>query len=528
MWPRRIPVWITTDKRRSAEIKVFEALEKCFDESWSVYYSRPWYGISPSGGEIEGEADFIIANAQFGIFFLEVKGGQISYDPTNSQWHTVDRNGIKHKIKDPIDQAKKCRYEFARKLEKIKGWPQHHINYKYGAVFTDTLEPKEEIRTIGGHEKSLFCHSAEFQSNLESWIRNRMLRINSNSALDGLGAEGMRILDEQVAQPVKLVTSIGSQVHGDVEEMDQLFTGAQFQAMLSIKTKSRVVVSGGAGTGKTLLASQLAISYAKLNSRVLFITCSKPLAIDIQRQLSEFTNIKIETFLEIQSRESFFNLWDLVVVDEAQDIDWNSWQDIEKMCVSTEGQLFVFMDSNQSIYRPSADLTTFLSAESYELNVNLRNTQQIAKATEILYAGPLIHAPGPLGVAPKIYQASKYEEAIELCSKLIVDLTVKDSLRRSDITILCRDKNTREKIRHDLNSRKIFTSSASERKFDTVCVETVPLFKGLESLIVIAMCDSEWANSLEMSYVSISRARALLYVIGNIRETIIEKASRNS
>jgi ATP-dependent exoDNAse (exonuclease V) beta subunit len=231
--------------------------------------------------------------------------------------------------------------------------------------------------------------------------------------------------------------------------------------------------------------------------------------------------------MELEPRENYFNSWDLVIVDEAQDIDWNSWQDIEKMC-TTEGQLFVFMDSNQSIYRPSADLTTLLGAEGYELNVNLRNTRQIARSTEILYAGPLILAPGPLGVAPKIYQASKYEEAIELCSKLIVELTVKDSLHKSDITILCRDKNTREKIKFDLNLHKIFTCNASERKFDTVCVETVPLFKGLESPIVIAMCDAEWANSLEMSYVSISRARALLYVIGNVRESIIEKASKNS
>ena len=345
--------------------------------------------------------------------------------------------------------------------------------------------------------------------------------------MNGLGAEGMRILDEQVAQPVKLITSIGAQVHGDVEQMDQLFTGAQFQAMLSIKAKSKVVVSGGAGTGKTLLATQSAISFAKLNSRILFITCSKPLALDIHRQLSEFSNIKIETFSEIKSRESYYKSWDLVIVDEAQDIEWNSWQDIEKMC-ATEGQLFVFMDSNQSIYRPSADLTTLLGAEGYELNVNLRNTRQIAKSTEILYAGPLILAPGPLGVPPKIYYASKYEEAIELCSKLIHELTVKDSLRKSDITILCRDKNTREKIKYDLNLRKIFTCNASERNFDTVCVETVPLFKGLESPIVIAMCDSEWANSLEMSYVSISRARALLYLIVNVRETIIEKASKNS
>ena len=81
MWPIRIPSWISQDRRRSAEIRVFNQLEKELDDSWSVFYSRPWYGISQSGGEIEGEADFIVAHPDFGILFLEVKGGQISFEP---------------------------------------------------------------------------------------------------------------------------------------------------------------------------------------------------------------------------------------------------------------------------------------------------------------------------------------------------------------------------------------------------------------------------------------------------------------
>ena len=38
------------------------------------------------------------------------------------------------------------------------------------------------------------------------------------------------------------------------------------------------------------------------------------------------------------------------------------------------------------------------------------------------------------------------------------------------------------------------------------------------------ICDSEWANNAEMSYVSISRARSRFYMIGNIKDTLMQKA----
>jgi hypothetical protein len=114
MWPNELPIWIEQDSRRSAEKKVYLALRDQLDDEWNVFYSRPWYGISSTGGEIEGEADFIVAHSKYGILFIEVKGGMISYDPVTSKWFSTDRDKIKFKIKDPIDQAKKCRYQFAK------------------------------------------------------------------------------------------------------------------------------------------------------------------------------------------------------------------------------------------------------------------------------------------------------------------------------------------------------------------------------------------------------------------------------
>ena len=523
MWPRQIPSWVATDKRRAAEIKVFEKLEKSLDDKWNVFYSRPWYGISASGGEIEGEADFIIANADIGVFFLEVKGGQISFDPLNSQWSSIDRNKIEHKIKDPIDQAKKCRYQFAKKLEKQLGWPRGFLNYRYGAVLPDTLEPSASVNTIGGHEKSLFCHAAEFESDFAKWIVMRMEKEGSDKAAIGPGDRGLAILKSLIAQPVNLKASIGTEVHADIDSMDQLFTGAQLQIVLSLQSMQKAVISGGAGTGKTLLASELAITYNDSNLHTLVVSCSKPLANHLAVKLANFQNVKVMTVEELIVNDTEKTKWDAIVIDEAQDVAWDLWSHIENM-LKPEGKLLMFMDSNQSVYRPTADLATLMGASTFELNINLRNTRQIAKSTERLYTGPLVHAPGPIGEVPEIIEADNFADAIESCGKLILELTVKDSLHKDEIVVLCRDKKAREKIRYELNALNIISSNASQASFDVIRVETVPLFKGLEAAVVIAICDSEWANNAEMSYVSISRARSRFYMIGNIKDTLMQKA----
>ena len=258
MWPVEIPTWVLQDRRRSSESKVFDALKRSLDDSWTVYYSRPWYGLSITGGEIEGEADFILAHPDRGILFLEVKGGLISYDPTQSKWHSVDRHGIKHKIKDPVEQAKKCRYEFARKLQKQKGWPENHVNYKYGVIFPDAADPAKEINSIGGHDKNLFCFAKSFNTNLESWLISRLESHGRNNENVGPGRQGLAIIDSLIAQPVKLKVTLNTDIRGDLEAMDRLLTGAQLQVIHSIRNLSRAVISGGAGTGKTLVAIEIA------------------------------------------------------------------------------------------------------------------------------------------------------------------------------------------------------------------------------------------------------------------------------
>ena len=50
------------------------------------------------------------------IIVFEVKGGGISYEASLNEWYSLDRNGDKHTIKEPVDQAKRNRFALRDKL----------------------------------------------------------------------------------------------------------------------------------------------------------------------------------------------------------------------------------------------------------------------------------------------------------------------------------------------------------------------------------------------------------------------------
>jgi len=57
-------------------------------------------------------------------------------------------------------------------------------------------------------------------------------------------------------------------------------------------------------------------------------------------------------------------------------------------------------------------------------------------------------------------------------------------------------------------------------------VETIARFKGLEATTVVVLADRLCANNGELSYVAVSRARALLVVVGPVTGTKLGEALR--
>jgi len=518
MWPSEIPTWVSVSERRSAEIKVFNKIREELSDEWEVFYSRPWWGIGRHGEEVDGEADFILVNPRQGLLFLEVKGGQIEYDPVKEQWSTTDRYGGRFKIKNPVEQAKTCRYRFFERLKKNPRWPTQRVKFRYGVIFTDTKEPDDANKSIGVYERDLFCHEKEFDLAFSEWISHR-LRDLPDSRETGPGNVGTEIIRALLASPISLSTTLNRSSEANIKEMSDLLTGAQLHVILDIWDERRSIINGGAGTGKTTISCELAIRKSNDGKKVVWLCKSVALGKKVAQLLSNHKNIEVVVH---SGRIEQIPTLDCLVIDEGQDLPDEFWRKVNDR-LKEDQQLFVFADSNQCIYRRPTDLAIQIKAKEHILRLNLRNTDQIAKVTDGLYEGPLIYSSGIKGDFPESYENSSERERILEIVKLCKKLLFEELVQMHDIAVLSDDDELAKKIRNELGRERIPSSTARDSGI-TLIVDTITNFKGLESAFVILVLSKSTARNQEQCYVGISRARTHLFIFGNISNTDLSQA----
>jgi superfamily I DNA/RNA helicase len=557
MWPSRVPDWVRNDPRRSTEVEVFGRLSSQLDSSWTVFYSRPWWGINAKGGEIDGEADFIIAHPGRGILFLEVKGGAISYDPGREQWFSRDRYGVTHAIKDPIGQAKKCKHQYLAKLRRMPGWPEEYIRFRHGVLFPDSSAPGPAVPAVGGNEKELFCFADEYECSLPGWIEKRLAAHEHTATQTEVapGETGVGLLRKLVADPVTLRMVSGRAIQAEYNQIEALLTGQQLTIISLLEEVPRAVIEGGAGTGKTLLAMEIVARLTDKGKSVCLLCFNEPLAKWMQEKLAHSQKLTVGTFhgicfglvkdahLNYDSAAPGFmknilpqlaiealqilprRRYDAIIVDEGQDILDEWWDVIGNLAVDgSSGYLRVFFDSNQAIYRVPGDTALLLDAQKFPLRHNLRNTKSIARVTNSLYKGPLIQALGPDGERP-LFESLKYEDAKERARNKVRALVVENGNIKGDIAVLFGSETEASGFRQELSQLGLATSTAGERNRDAVTVDTIRRFKGLEAKVAILVVDRVTSNQQELAYIAVSRAQIRLFVYGDIRGTVIEKAA---
>ena len=522
IFPNQLQNWVLRDERRSAEIKVFNKCVEQLPEDWYVFYSRPWWGLNERGGEKDGEADFILAHPDIGILFLEVKGGLITYDSQLDQWSSTDRYGIKHNFsKSPIQQAVQCKHQLIKKFKNAKNWPTGRVVAHHGVIFVDSVEP--ETALIGGFEKELFCNSVQFDRGFYDWVQKRLL-INREKNEIGPGSEGIKVMIEVLAKPLRMRTTLSRASTDNLDSMNQQLTGIQLQALAEIETLPRIVIEGGAGTGKTVIACELALrsSEGEGDTKVALCCVGESLLNDFKLRLG-----KIHPNLQILSIDELLlspNKFERIIIDESQDLDWSDWDKILSKLVGSNSKLVCFMDSNQAIYRLATDLESRLSARRITLRVNLRNTKKIAQVINNLYEGPTPQSFGLDGIVPIFTRVNTHDDAAEKICAEILKLHKDEGVDFSSIAVLSENKDFLRRIERTLNSVGIFHNTSKFRGLNIITLDSVLNFKGLESPFVIIYSDLDSSNSRSLSYVSTSRARTYLHVYGNDLNTIISKA----
>lgn len=556
---RLIPPQISKKTISSAEKRFFEELREIELKGNPVCLHS--LNLSKHKYKAIGEIDFVLIFSG-GLYVLEVKGGGISF--REGIWHYEDRWGNIHRSSEgPFNQAKSGMYSLIRNLENEFHIPKlREVTFGYGVVFPDCWFDIQSVEW----DQSQIMDSKVFK---QDKVKDYLLNLNLYWHEKFLGKPAT-ISDTTIGHLIRSLRPNFDLVKDLFVEVDEIearihsLTEEQYERLDMVEHCPKLLVEGGAGTGKTMLAVEISKRHARQGQSVLFLCFSHLLANHLRKRISEndITIYPIHQYLiEIVNKYSdlpegylpgrdvsdpwfkkkllpaFFQITDdlpehmksdVLVVDEGQDIlnlDYISV--LDKLLVGgiEDGTWRIFYDPNhQSVIYNSMSEEVVEMLKSYgavppRLTVNCRNTDPIIMQTRLITGANLSEqSAGPGPDVELIFFDSKEDLADQL-SSYINDLLCQ-RVDPSDITILS-SKNFQNSAASIMDASlsgniKVLSGSVNETfPHPSITFSKMTDFKGLENnFIILADIDQMDSDQLNLAklYVGMTRARMQLLI----------------
>ncbi|AXT85115.1 nuclease [Aeromicrobium sp. A1-2] len=491
--------------------------------------------------ERDYELDIAVVFDGLGVVVLEIKGGQVWVE--NGSWFQRLPEGIKRR--DPVEQAMKAKHILKRWVEDSMAWAgKRPILWAHGIVLPNVrLEPQFDMPD---------CHrwmavDRDDMADIVSRLRNMLtMQEREARACDGNDIVAIyealqgRFLPQRISVtvPADSVTDLVAE-HDDVIERLSL---EQSRILDFIANVDQVEIRGGAGSGKTWLAVEQARRLAKDGQRVALMSYSRGLSVWMKRRLSTFGHKEqpayVGTFhglgaewgategsdndsdfwenrlplemLELVRGREWGDLFDAIVIDEAQDFADSWWPVVLEALKYEDSGLYVFTDEGQRIFQRFGDSPAGLVP--LILDRNLRNTKQISQAFSPM-------APNRLRVSQHEGEDVRFVEcehdvALDRADDM-VDRLIDEGWQPSDIAVLTTGpRHPEQKARQEAGWEAYWDSFWDK---DQVFYGHVSGFKGLERPAVILAVNEQPGRdrATERLYVGLSRARDLLVVCGD-------------
>lgn len=552
---RLIPPYCGEDVKSSAERKVFEILKGLDVKHGCVLHSL---GLPRHRSKPYGEIDFVVV-CERGVACLEIKGGRVEY--REGQWYFTDRYGVeRQKPEGPFAQVTGNMFSLRDELRRRFRADSYgkDLTVACGVMFPDiTFASRgEEIIEEIIYDRNTPDITGYINRVFDYWQARRGPQ---NREPKKLSPKNVEEIVDFLRGDFIFVPSLGDRLDAVDTRLLRL-THEQGMLLRALSMNPRLLIKGGAGTGKTLLAVEYARQACENGRKVLYLTYNRNLAGEIVRRFDGaygeqlkvinihalfgeyvqvdpealqmnpteyFTEELPERFLEkidsLTEAERDTLRCDVLVMDEGQDIlKPNYLYALDELLKGglEHGRWAVFQDERQNIYNPEyedgMELLRSFPHTDFELFVNCRNTVQIGQFNAKVSgtgAGEFLRENG------EEVREITYSDEEDFSGKV---LGIVKELRREKVPLeevvflspVRRQKSALAGIdshRLEVNEMK----DGFERRPGVPVYATIQGFKGLDARVVILL-DPDKIYKKEPQkylYIACSRARSLLYVV---------------
>ncbi|OON62444.1 hypothetical protein B0920_02995 [Massilia sp. KIM] len=492
-----IPSTGPQDTDSYGEKRIYDLLRQGLSDDFTVIHSLPWLAqgikeIDP-GYPPTGEIDFLIIHRSLGVLALEVKSGKQRVK--DGLFIYVKTGGIGNHVA----QTRKNAHGLARWLgiDPSLRWRMGYGLIFPDSVFGDSVISPGLVDTTVSPAQALFIDRMHLE---ESVLADRVCGLMTywKQTLGNLelGRQRMNRLVEVLCPTFDGTPSWGKRVEYDNRIWLRL-THEQASVVQTAMVQARMVITGWPGTGKTLIAVEIARRMIRQGKRVLMLTFNALLVEHLRKEIDSATMAKVATwhgfcsdyarkgpgqidgssdwlergcFEDLQKAQENGQVpdFDVLVLDEAQALrhEWCTW--LAEHFINQP--IVVFCDETQRFSFEKDRISTQALCEVFRIECPYVLTIPLRSPRSVFERLQKVRLPSHQMVCPRDLETDTLQELVVGKVSSSVDDVIEDLMSRginqTDIVVLSRFGWIRNRL--------------SVGRY-----ETVARFRGMEAPVII-------------------------------------------